>query len=57
MKKKNKEILRTYRKLQREFEASESYAEWVNRRLRVMSETPDNVSCNIFRQLIKDICD
>lgn len=57
MKKKNKEILQTYRKLQREFEASESYADWIGRRLRVLSEMPENVSCNIFRRLVKDICD
>lgn len=57
MKKENKEILRTYRKLLREFEESESYADWIGRRLRVLSETPENVSCNIFRRLVKDICD
>ena len=53
---KNKEILQTYRKLQREFDESVSWADWVRRRCKVLSETSENVSCKVFVRLVNDIC-
>lgn len=56
MKKENKEILRTYRILLREFDKSETYTEWVKRRCKVLAEAPLCVSTRTFHKLVKSIC-
>lgn len=57
MTKANKEILYTYRKLQRAFDESNSYPEWIGRRCRILSETSSNVSLKVFRRLLDSICE
>lgn len=56
MKKENKEILRTYKRLLREFEKSETYTEWIKRRCAVLAEAPICVSARTFYKLVKSIC-
>nr|DAE33474.1 MAG TPA: hypothetical protein [virus sp. ctQ5V6] len=56
MKKENKEILRTYRRLLREFDKSETYTEWIKRRCKVLAEAPLCVSARTFHKLVKSIC-
>lgn len=56
MTKENKEVLRVYRRLLREFDKSETCQEWIKRRCEVLAEAPLCVSARTFHILVKDIC-
>ena len=50
----NKEILRVYRKLNREFDSSMTYPDWVARRLKVLSKS--DISLKNWRTLVNSVC-
>ena len=50
----NKEILRVYRQLNREFDISMTYPDWVARRLKVLSKS--DISLKNWRALVNSIC-
>ena len=50
----NKEILRVYRQLNREFDRSMTYPDWVARRLKVLSKS--DISLKNWRTLVNSIC-
>lgn len=54
MTKANKEVLRAYRRLNREFDEAKSYSDWMKRRVRVLIES--DITVITWRRLVESIC-
>ena len=54
MTKANKEVLKAFRRLNREFDESITYPDWVRRRVRVLIEY--DITVSTWRRLVESIC-